>query len=149
MLVIGIGNRWRRDDGAGLAVVARLRRELCVTTDIIGSNDVLSLIERWAGQDLVVVVDAVQSGAAAGTVHRVDATAKPLPACWTFASSHEIGLANAVEISRAFGRLPQRLVIVGIEGEDFDFGTGFSAAVSGAIPAAVSAVVSCLPAHAA
>lgn len=145
MLVIGVGNRWRKDDGVGLEIVERLRWWQLVETDIVATDDVLSLVDRWYGQDVVVVVDAVQSGALAGTVHRIDATAAPLPAVWTFASSHQVGLAHAVEIGRAFERLPTRLVIVGIEGEDFGIGRGLSSPVAGAIPEALGAVASYLP----
>lgn len=146
MLVIAIGNRWRRDDGAGIEVAVRLKSERGEPVEIVESGDVLSIVERWRGQDLVVLVDAVKSGAAPGTVHRLEVTDTPLPAQWTFASSHQIGLAHAIEIGRAFEALPRRLVFVGIEGADFDFGVGLSDAVAAAVPAACAAVAGYLPA---
>lgn len=155
MLVIGLGNRWRQDDGAGIAVIERLRGRHLSTpwvpapADIIEAEDVLSLIDGWAAEDVVVIVDAVRSAAAAGTIHRIDATTQPLPTEWTFGSSHEIGLAHAVEIARASDRLPGRLVIIGIEGEAFGFGSGLTPAVADAIPAACRAVEDEFPGRAA
>jgi hydrogenase maturation protease len=57
-----------------------------------------------------------------------------------------VGLAAAVELSRALGRLPARLVVVGVEvaptPQALAAGAGLSAAVAAAVePAAVAAVL--------
>ena len=46
-------------------------------------------------------------------------------------STHALGLADAVELARSLGRLPQRVVVYGIEGAAFEFGNGLSAAGRG------------------
>ena len=66
---------------------------------------------------------AVVSGAPPGTVHRFDAVSERAacarPPC---RSTHALGLADAVELARALGRLPRRLVVFGIEGAAFPLG---------------------------
>ena len=57
----------------------------------------LDLIEAWTGHDDVVVVDAVVSGAPAGTVFEWDALAAPLPAEEFRCSTHSYGVAEAVD----------------------------------------------------
>jgi hydrogenase maturation protease len=57
------------------------------------------------------------------------------------ASTHGIGLAGVLRLSRALGQAPQRLVVVGIEGERFDLGQGLSEKVEAAVPEAVQRVV--------
>jgi hydrogenase maturation protease len=86
------------------------------------------------------VVDAVSSGAEPGTIHRVNAAAGPLPAELFAASTHHLGLPEAVELARALGRLPTRLVVFGIEGARFDVGDEISAAAAAAAERVVGAV---------
>jgi hydrogenase maturation protease len=67
--VIGIGNRRRSDDAAGLEVVARLRGALPEEIELLEpEGEPTSLIDAWRGADAAWVVDAVSSGAPAGTI---------------------------------------------------------------------------------
>lgn len=133
MRVIGVGNRWRGDDGAGLETVRRLGRLPGEVEAICHEGDGSGLIELWRGADAVVVVDAVRSGAAPGTVHRFDAGAVPLPRTLGSGSSHAVGVAEAIELARSLDRLPRRVVVYGVEGVQFEAGARFSEAVAGAI----------------
>ena len=72
-----------------------------------------------------MLVDAVCSGAAAGTLVELDLRRQPLPRTAT-ASTHGFGLADVVELGRALGRLPPSLVFVGVELGTFGAGTGLS-----------------------
>jgi hydrogenase maturation protease len=56
-------------------------------------------------------------------------------------STHGIGLASVLRLSRAVGQAPERVVVVGVEGEDFGRGTGLSPAVDAALADAVRRVV--------
>jgi len=130
IVVIGIGNPYRRDDAAGLIVARRLREQSlrsCEVHELVGEGT--ALMELWRGVQRVVVIDAVQSGAAAGTIHRFQANLHPLPARIFRESTHAFGLIEAMELSRALNQLPSSLVIYGIEGENFDAGTGLSQTV--------------------
>jgi hydrogenase maturation protease len=81
-----------------------------------------------------VLVDAIRSGAPVGTIHRVDASEHPLPAPpWGSSSTHAIGVAEAIELARALGRLPAQVIVYGIEGSHFDAGVGLSKEVQAAI----------------
>jgi len=99
----------------------------------------------WDDADLAVVVDAVRSGAAPGTVHVVelgvgdDGGAAHLRTGAT--STHGIGLAGVFRLARAVGHAPGRVVVVGIEGQDFGRGEGLSAPVKAALPGAVDTVL--------
>ncbi len=130
MLIIGCGNRQRGDDAAGILVAEQLvsrgiRAEVC-------SGEASELMELWAGADEVIVIDAVVTGAEAGTIHVWDANS-PLPHGKVSGSSHGFGVAEAVELSRALGTLPRRLRIYGIEGKRFEIGGELSPGVERAI----------------
>lgn len=135
-VVIGVGNRWRGDDAAGLAVARRLRSlagsRLTVREH---SGDAVDLADAWAGAERVTIVDAASSGAPAGTIHRMDASARPLPTRLLRSSTHEFGVPDAIELARALGRLPARLEVYAIEGADFAPGDTLSAPVAGAVAA--------------
>ena len=135
MLVIGVGNRYRSDDGAGLEVASRLRSRagmvVCET-----EGEPVGLLDVWEGVDAAIVVDAVSSGAAPGTIHRFDASSSPLPASIAGApSTHAVGLGQAIELARALGRLPQTLIVYGIEGESFTAGEALSPSVAAMLDA--------------
>lgn len=100
-------------------------------------GDAVALLDAWAGAAHAIVVDAATSGAPPGTIHRFDAAARPLPARALRSSTHAFGVADAVELARALGRLPDRLELYAIEGDDFSLGMAVSAPVARAVEALV------------
>lgn len=135
MLLIAVGNKYRRDDGVALEVAGRVRALRLPDVEVIEcAGDVMSLVDRWAGRDLVVIVDAVASGECPGTLHRRDLLTSPLPRHWFAASSHQLGLADGVELGRIMQRLPHAMLFIGVEGDDFNDGIGLSPEVERAVP---------------
>ena len=128
LVIIGIGNRWRRDDGIGPWVADRLVERGLPAIEHSGEG--AGLIEAWSRARAVIVVDATASGAAAGTLYRLDAITAELPRHFFRYSSHLFGLAEAISTARTLGRLPERLIVHGIEGGDFGFGDNFTPAVA-------------------
>jgi hydrogenase maturation protease len=130
-LVIGIGNDFRGDDGAGLEVARRLRVAAVpgVTVREHG-GDIASLIDAWDGFESVFVADAVSANARAGEVLRFDAHKTPIPRIFApQVSSHGVGAADAIELAQALGRLPARMLVYGVAGSNFEIGTPISPAV--------------------
>lgn len=141
-LVIGVGNPMRGDDAVGLRVVADLVGKVPSWVGLMTSDgDPATLIDAWRDAACAVVVDAMVSGCAPGTVDVFDATQTPLPACLALESTHGAGTAAAIELGRALGRLPRRLMVVGVEGDLFENGVGLSPAVQGAIEVASGVVM--------
>jgi hydrogenase maturation protease len=132
--VVGVGREGRRDDAAGLRA-ARLARALLWPHGrvIECEGATTSLLDAWRGADVVFVVDAMASGATPGTVRRMDAAREELPAVLYRGSTHGLGLAEAVELARSLGQCPRTLVVYGIEGEDFGFGSRLSYSVECAV----------------
>jgi hydrogenase maturation protease len=129
-LIIGVGNEYRGDDAVGLIVARRLKERLADSAIVIEqSGDGAALMEAWRGAETVIVIDAMISGAAPGTICRLDASARPIPKSYFRCSTHAFGVAEAIELARALGNFPQRLVVYGIEGKNFAAGVGLSAEV--------------------
>jgi hydrogenase maturation protease len=140
-----MGSEYRRDDGAGPAVADRVAELRDGVVNIGPIADPLDLLGLWDGAELAVVIDAVHSGAEPGTVRLIEVGAAPKgepgggPAGTT--STHGIGLAGVLRLARAVGSAPKRVVVVGIEGNDFGQGTGLSPAVDRALPHAARHVM--------
>ena len=140
ILIIGIGNPYRHDDAVGLTIAARLResrlRSQASTafTVIEHSGEGASLIDVWKGASTVIIIDAVCSGAAVGTIHRFEASEQKIPVDFFNYSTHAFSLAEAIEMARVLNQLPERVIVYGIEGEDFTLGVGLSAAVEKTAP---------------
>jgi hydrogenase maturation protease len=142
--IIGVGNAFRGDDAVGLEVV-RLLRERAQAEGIAvyeHEGEPTGLLELWEGAAVAVIVDAVRTGAAPGTIHCADLSSAPLPARLRGASStHALGVGEAVELARELRRLPARIVLIGVEGRCFDAGAGLSEQVRAAVgPAAEAAL---------
>ncbi len=131
-LVIGIGNRFRQDDGVGPAVADELEARGVRTLELDGEGT--RLMNAWQGEDRVVLVDAVRSDGRPGTIHRLDAIKGRVRKNWLRCSSHEFAVAEAVEMARILERLPQSLVIFGIEGKSYGYGEKLTPNVKQAVP---------------
>jgi hydrogenase maturation protease len=137
-VVIGLGNPDRRDDGAGLEVARRLRATLADSIRVIEQGgEATGLMAAWEGADRALIIDATASGASPGLVRRFQVQDHPLPAQVRRHSTHDFGLSEAIELSRRLGTLPRRLVVFGIEGEDFGHGCGLSPPVDRAVETTV------------
>lgn len=134
LLVIGIGNDYRHDDAAGLFVARCLKKDSPENAMILEqSGEGTVLLETLQQAEAVILIDAVSSGAAAGTIHYFDARAEAVPAKFFNYSTHAFSLADAVELARTLNQLPQRLTIYGIEGTNFTAGLGLSPAIQEAV----------------
>jgi len=145
VVVIGIGNEFRRDDGAGPAVVRGLRDLVPSGVGlVITDGEPTRLLEAWTGAALAVVVDAVRvSGpepARPGTTHRfvVD---RPAAGAGRTASSHGFGLDDAIALALALDRMPGRLIVHAIEAADLSQGTGLTPPVAAAVGLVATAIL--------
>jgi hydrogenase maturation protease len=143
VLVIGIGNRYRSDDAAGLAVAERIRSADLEGVDVIEvEGDTTSLIDAWGDSPVVYLLDAVSSGGRPGSVYRFDAATEQPPPPFRHRGTHAFSVADVVELARVLDRLPRRLVVYGIEGKGFAAGVGLSPDVERASTGAADRVLS-------
>jgi hydrogenase maturation protease len=139
---VGVGNAFRSDDGVGLVVAERLRGRVPEGVEVtVCEQEASRVLDALEGADAAVIVDAVASGAEAGTLHRFDAAAAPVPARAFGSSTHAFGVGEAIELARALGKLPPAVVVYGIEGREFAAGTELSPQVASAVEPAAAAIL--------
>ena len=140
IVVIGVGNPYRGDEEAGLAVIQRLRPRLTGVDVVETDGEPTRLLDAWDGADLAILVDAVHShDAPVGHVHRFDLGPERLETVRP-SSSPGLGPDEAVELGRALRRLPGRLIVYGIEGHDFGEGAPITPEVVMAIDEVVERI---------
>ena len=129
ILVIGIGNEYRSDDRAGkftcdLVEDAIKGSPLEHMIDIRKlSGEGAELMENWKGYQNVYIIDAAQFVSSPGKLTRIDSSETPLRSDYFHYSTHSFSLAEAAELARHIGMLPENLVIYAIEGRNFSSGT--------------------------
>lgn len=129
-LLIGLGNENRGDDAVGLLIASHLKTGEGAGLQVLRHmGETVGLIDDWRGADSLIIVDAAMSGCEAGTIHRIDASAQSMPGDLVLFSTHDFSVAQAIELARALGQLPPRVIVYGIEGKNFDAGNSLTPAV--------------------
>jgi hydrogenase maturation protease len=130
VLIIGIGNEYRSDDGVGISIVrelANFNMPHVAILEMLGEGS--SLMEAWKNYDSVIIFDAVYSGEEAGKTFKFFVHEEKIPQRFFNYSTHSFSLAEAVELSRILGELPNQMIIYGIEGQIFSEGNNLSTIV--------------------
>ena len=139
ILVAGVGNVLRGDDGFGPALIERLG-ELPTGAETVetGIGGVALLQELLAGCDALVLIDAVDRGAEPGTLFELQ------PEVGDAVHVADVHLANpdrVLSIAKTMGVLPARVRIVGCQpGEMDELEQRLSPAVDAAVDRAVPLV---------
>jgi hydrogenase maturation protease len=159
LCIVGIGNTWASDDAVGPKVVRRLqnqpppisRQPLQQTNGDEPEAEVrpvvifqtlaqppVELLDLMEHCDILIVVDAVISGAPPGTIHRHLWSPDLLSSRGQErASSHGLGLREMLELAAKLEQLPAKVVLFGIEIKSTELGHGLSAEVAEALPQVV------------
>lgn len=146
VLVLGIGNVLKGDDGAGPAVVRWLQQHATGLGDgvelIDGGTGGHSLLPVMRGRKKIVIVDAMLSAEKPGRVRRL--SAGELPAETAPWSLHASGIRGMVKSLRLLGERPE-VQIVAISARDVrSTRMELSGEVQRAVPAAASEVMQAL-----
>jgi hydrogenase maturation protease len=101
----------------------------------------MRLMEAMAGHERAIVIDAIAGGGAAGGIRRLGLG--DLPQTRTADSTHDAGLAVALELGRTAGvQLPEDVEIWAVEAADVEtFGERLTPAVARAVPLVVEGVL--------
>lgn len=139
-LIIGCGNPYAGDDAAGPFFIRRLDQSPLFDCDLLSLvHPDVSLLESFHDRDLVVIIDAVSTGSAPGTVHVVELPDPRVePRSFAGMSGHALGIGELLDLGRALGRKLPRIVLVGIEIAQAEPGSAMSREVTASVDALVS-----------
>lgn len=141
-LVLGLGNPIRSDDGVGIAALRCLEEDPRVpgAVDLVeGGTKGLELVSYISGMSRLLVLDAVEVGAVAGTI--VCLRSKELCSLPGNGNVHDLALADILNALRLLGQEPQETVLLGIQPETTELGTALSKSVESALPLLLEAAI--------
>lgn len=142
-LILGVGNLLQRDDGVGIHAVRRLREAGLPSEQIEvydGGAGGLELAVVLAGRERVVVVDAIDRGAAPGAMAWMR-PAELQPAIRTGLSLHDFHLLDALAELELLGQGPRDVRILTVQVADVSSGIGLSPGVAQALDAVLRRVM--------
>ena len=138
--VVGIGNSLLTDDGAGIHTLERFAAGNkddsidCIDGGTVG----LALLDRLAGLDGLVALDAMKLGKEPGTVTVLQNEDMDSHLRRQKGSVHEVGLSDLMDALRLRGELPYHRALIGIEPADMNWGTKPTKRVAAAVPEAAA-----------
>ncbi len=138
-LVLGFGNVLLSDDGAGVQVVTRLRRELgAEVANLLDAGTLsFSLLPYIEAADALLVIDAADIKRAPGTVELYEGPAMDAFLLSTRRRSvHEVGIIDLLDMARLRDCLPPRRALLCIQPSRIDWSEELSAPVAAALPEA-------------
>ena len=142
VIVLGLGNLVRSDDGVGVHAVRCLKSDARIPESVQvldGGTLGLQLLPAIEDATHVLAIDAVNTGAESGTVVRFDMSElTPLPGS---PSVHQIGFADLLSALQWKGKFPERMVLLGVQPEETGWGTELSARVQAALPVLTQAAI--------
>jgi hydrogenase maturation protease len=140
--VLGLGNLMRTDDAAGMLALRRLAADAGFPRDVEvveGETLGLDLLHDVFGVSHLLVLDAVDTGAAPGTLTRFEGQEViDLP---TSRSVHLLGLSDLIQVLRLMGAPAMEIVLLGVQPESTEWGTVLTAAVDAAQAGLVEAAL--------
>jgi hydrogenase maturation protease len=143
IVVLGVGNIIMGDEGVGVRCVERIEAEHLLPASVVvidggtSTNEVMGELE---GLDLLVIVDAVVTGAPPGTLVRLEG--KEIPTAFSNKlSPHQHGINDLLATLTFMGRAPNRVVLHGVVPHRIELGLELSAELAAVVPALVANVV--------
>jgi len=141
-LVLALGNPIRSDDGVALAALQCLEEDPRVpaSVDLMeGGTKGLELVSYISGISRLLVLDAVEVGAAAGTIVCLRST--ELCSLPGKGNVHDLALADILNALRLLGQEPQETVLLGVQPGTTELDTSMSQSVEASVPFLVEAAV--------
>lgn len=141
IVVIGLGADGGGDAAAGveasrILAALELPGVRCLERPCEGT----ALMDAWCRSEMTFVLAARADDDDPGRIQRLDARVHGIPAGLAGEHAHACGLGDALELSRALGELPRRLVLYTISGRDWSPQGGLSPPVRRAVDELVELV---------
>jgi hydrogenase maturation protease len=142
ILILGIGNILLRDEGVGVRVIERMQKiRLPDDVELIdGGTAGADLMDVLAERKKVIVIDAVQADCEPGTILRFTADDLTGPD-GVGMSLHELGLGEALKMTKQLGCAPENVVVFGIKPKDISCGLELSEQISASVPQVIELVL--------
>lgn len=129
-IIVGIGNPFRGDDGAGWAVIDRLNGKLNASIVLSKQQgDIVELLDAFSNYAIVFLIDACHSKNLKNGWQRIDYHRNAIEIESHQTSTHGLNISQAIALAKNLNQLPQKLIIYAIAGENYQMGQMLSESV--------------------
>ena len=134
-VVLGLGNPLFQDEGLGIHLIQQLmQNDIDDQVELIdGGTDALALLGVVEEAEYLLIIDAIDDDAPAGTIRQLSGDAIPLLATCRM-SAHQIGFQEVLALASLRGKLPAHIVLFGVQPQSLDWGTELSPPVANTLP---------------
>lgn len=141
--ILGIGNTLYSDEGVGIHVLPLLEKALAnyENVEIIeGATDGMRLLGPVEDAHYLLIIDAINAGSKGGTL--ITISNDEIPQYFGVKMSiHQVGFQEVLFASKIRGKLPNEMVMIGVQPESLALGVELSQTVRAVLPDLVNAVV--------
>lgn len=141
VLVMGVGNYLMSDDGIGVHAIHALQRlALPGNIELLDAGTAtMSFLNSVSNRRKVVIIDAVKCGNKPGTLYRLSPDDIYLQRKAAL-SLHQVGIIEAVELSRLVDSATEDIIVYGIEPAKLECGMSLSPEVEASLPELIKLV---------
>jgi len=122
VIILGIGNLLRSDDGVGLHVIEMLRNEhLGDNVHLIEGLSNLDILEALKGYEKIIIVDAMLSSGKPGTIYQLSLEDfKEKQTVHSFSTHLNMDFHTMLEFGKKLfpEKTPEDIIIIAVEAED-------------------------------
>ena len=143
ILILGIGNILLKDEGVGVKVIERLKRDYKFPSNIElidGGTAGFGLIDLLDGVEHLIIVDAVQGNDEPGSIYRFKFEDMPSSISKKF-SPHQIGILETLILIKMLGKIPDTTIIAIQPKDCSNWGTELTPEIEDKIPNIVNLVI--------
>lgn len=143
ILILGIGNSLMNDDAVGVTAIEQLKERYSFPTGVTvvdGGTLGLDLLPMLEGVRKLLIIDAIDMGAAPGALFRIQGEEVPR----AFASKlsvHQMGVQDLLAVAELQGHVPEELVVWGVQPGSIEMEMRLTPAVASAMVALLDGVV--------
>lgn len=143
ILILGIGNSLMNDDAVGVTAIEQLKERYAFPTGVTvvdGGTLGLDLLPMLEGVKKLLIIDAIDMGAAPGALFRIQGEEVPR----AFASKlsvHQMGVQDLLAVAELQGHVPEELVVWGVQPGSIEMEMRLTPAVASAMVALLDGVV--------
>jgi len=153
ILIAGVGNVLRGDDGFGVAVAQNLIASSKFGSEVMvfeaGIAGIALVQELMSGYDLLIIADSIQRGGAPGTIYLIEPKIpkieenSPVELHQSLADAHYSDPAKVLMLAKALNVLPAKVFLIGCEPAGYDeLGAALSPPVQRAVGLALEKIES-------
>ena len=135
-VVLGIGNTILTDEAAGVRAVEALERAYKMPANvqvIDGGTSGMEMLEDLSNLDFLIVIDVVKTGAAAGTVVKIEGDQIPVFFRRKL-SPHQIALPDVLACLELLDTMPKEIIVLGVELISLELGMEMTPTVAAKVP---------------